>query len=461
MPFQPAALDERTLKAFVDRLIKSSRNTSAVALKRAVAQETVAHMLGFPNWHAASTAVSEERAPTYHKPESSTAIGLYPSEPPRFTPDHACALLLWAFSVGASDVMVREGEKVLVDAYGRRFRVTEHVLSAEEEKAFSVAGKNPFFLDSNQSNPYPLHTFQEWATTFQRPSGAFFRARVCREVVSNGDKSWMETSFRLIASTPPDLSVLLENEPALKSQLTAPTQGLVLVTGGFGQGKTTLLSSLLKEQMALPDKRIVSHERPVEYDYAHIDAALNTTLTQNDVVNIEGGMPKAISASLRIPFLTTIGVGEMRDWETIQETLKAAATGHLVYANQHSENVPDSLTRPLRACPQQRWKDYAVDLIGTTKVVVSQRLVSTTRGTRVALREWLVITPEIERKFLVLLEQARDPVHFRGLLEDLVDRHGHTYEAHAQRLFESGVISKKTRDDYAKWQAARRQEKHH
>lgn len=138
MPFQPQALDERTLKAFVDRLIQSLRQHEA-PLKRSAAQESVARMLGFANWHAAITAVTQNRPKPQASAVSAPGIGLYPAEPLRFTPEHAQAFLLWAFEIGVSDVVVTTGDPIYVEAYGRRSLVTRREITAEEEQAFSQA----------------------------------------------------------------------------------------------------------------------------------------------------------------------------------------------------------------------------------------------------------------------------------------------------------------------------------
>ena len=454
MPFQPQALDERTLKAFVDRLIQSLRQHDA-PLKRAAAQESVARMLGFANWHAAITAVTQNRSKPQESAVSAPGMGLYPAEPLRFTPEHAQAFLLWAFEIGASDVVVTTGDPIYVEAYGRRSLVTRREMTAEEEQAFSQAAGAADPAIASRFHFQDGQQEQEWATTL-RGAGHTFRTRVSRCPVFDDRQRKTVLSLRLMPMLPPDLHTIIQDKK-LREQMVQIKQGMILVGGGSAQGKTTLIAALTKELMDQPLKKIITFDAPIEFDCSTTKPMEGTKITQHDVTH-DPDWPRLtfLRALKRQP--STIIIGQARDQETCEESVRAAMTGHQVIMGQHSETVPDALTKSLRGYGEN-WKSRAVDLLSSVRIVVIQRLVPTTQGTRVALQEWLEMTDQALDSSLALLKDAKDPIHFRGLLEGVLDQHGHSFEQHAQLLFERGVISVKTRDEYARFQAARRTEK--
>ena len=125
---------------------------------------------------------------------------------------------------------------------------------------------------------------------------------------------------------------------------------------------------------------------------------------------------------------------------------------------QHSENVPDALARSARG-DDENWKLRTAELLAGLRVVLVQRIEPTTTGTRIGLQEWLVMTDEARKACLAQLDKATTWLQFRALLEEVLDQHGHTFEASAQNLFKQGIVPKKTADDLAKLQNHRRQEK--
>lgn len=454
MPFQPQALDERTLKAFVDRLMQSLGQHKA-PLKRAAAQESVARMLGFANWHAAITAVTQNRPKPQASAVSAPGIGLYPAEPIRFTPEHAQAFLLWAFEVGASDVVVTTGDPIYLEAYGRRSLVTRREITAEEEQAFSQAAGAADPAIASRFDFQNGQQEQEWATTL-RGAGNTFRTRASRCPVFEDRQRKIVLSIRLMPMLPPDLHAIIQDKNLLEKMVQL-YQGMILVGGGSAQGKTTLVGALTKDLAVRPKGNIFIFDEPIEFDYSTLTLQGSTRIRQLDVTG-DPHWPHATFVRAFRSDASAIVVGHVRYQATVEEAVRAALTGHKVFMGQHSETVPDALTKSLRGYGED-WKSRAADLLASVRVVVVQRLVPTTQGTRVALQEWLEMTSPALDASQALLKDAKDPIHFRGLLEGVLDQHGHTFEQHSQLLFDRGIISRKTRDEYVRFQAERRTEK--
>lgn len=446
MPFQPQALDERTLKAFVDRLLESLRQSSPTPPKRSAAQETVARMLGFPHWHAAITAIGAPRpqpAPTSQS--AGPNVGLYPAEPMVFTPDHAEALLMWAFSVGAHQVTVQEGERLYIQRPNRLHPVSHRVMTAQDEEAFAMALKSP-------RSPEELKTKDsEWVITLKSPSQDHLRIRANRVSTNQG----MQLHLTLFPALPLDLAYVIKN-PELEHQLTS-SRGLVLLTGGTSSGKTTLMSALMKSLLQQPGQQIVSLEDPITFDYENLPMAVatGTTLIQHEGGNTAEIFNDNIVQIMRKP-PAVLFVDRCRHYSTLETCVAASSASTRVFLNQHSDNVPMALTRALG----EDWKKSAANMVASLGMVVSQCLLPQDNGTVLALHEWLVFTPEVKQACIETLAQSQTKYHFRALLEDVLEQHGHTFEAHGQRLFDQGLVSEKTLKELMRFQAMRRQWKH-
>lgn len=441
MPFQPQALDERTLKAFVDRLMESLRQSSPTPPKRSAAQETVARMLGFPHWHAAITAIGAPRSQPAPQPAGRPSVGLYPAEPMVFTPDHAEAVLRWAFSVGAHQVTVQVGERLYIQRPNGLHPVSHRVMTAQDEEAFAVALTSPQSPDELKTND------SDWSITLKSPSQDHLRIRANRVSTSHG----MHLHLTLFPALPLDLAYVIKN-PELEHHLKV-CRGLVLLTGGTSSGKTTLMGALMKSLLQQPGEEIVSLEYPITFDYKNLPVAVatGTTLIQHDGGNTSEIFNDNIVQIMRKP-PAVLFVDRCRHYSTLETCVAASSESTRVFLNLHSDNVPMALTRALG----EDWKKSAVDLVASLGMVVSQRLLLQDNSTVLALHEWLVFTPEVKQAYLDTLAQSQTKHHFRALLEDVLDQHGHTFEAHGQRLFKQGLVSEKTLKELMRIQTIRR-----
>jgi twitching motility protein PilT len=192
-------------------------------------------------------------------------------------------------------------------------------------------------------------------------------------------------SLRLIPRRIPTFDDIMLPEAARR--LVDLPQGLVLVTGPTGSGKSTTLAAMID---AINQKRachILTIEDPIEYVYDHGKSAVNQRELGADTLSFGRALRSALREDPDV-----LLVGEMRDNETIASTLTIAETGHLVFATLHTNDAAQSLDRIVDVFPADQQSQIRVQLAGTLQAVVSQRLIPQRGGGRVAAFEVLVAT---------------------------------------------------------------------
>jgi twitching motility protein PilT len=162
-------------------------------------------------------------------------------------------------------------------------------------------------------------------------------------------------------------------------------QGLVLVTGPTGSGKSTTLASMIDYINEHRECHILAIEDPIEYVHRHKASVVNQREVGYDTDSFE----RALRAALRED-PDVILVGEMRDPETIQFALTLAETGHLVFATLHTNDAAQAVDRIWDVFPHERQTQIRVQLAASLAGVLSQRLVPKIDGGMVAAFELLI-----------------------------------------------------------------------
>jgi len=173
--------------------------------------------------------------------------------------------------------------------------------------------------------------------------------------------------------------------PPIMSHFGDLPQGLVLVTGPTGSGKSTTLASLLDYVNRTHECHILTIEDPIEYVHQHKRSAVN----QREVGLDTDSFANALRAALRED-PDVILVGEMRDLETIQFALTLAETGHLVFATLHTNDAAQAIDRISDVFPSDRQEQIRVQLAASMAGVISQRLIPRVGGGQIAAFEILV-----------------------------------------------------------------------
>lgn len=179
--------------------------------------------------------------------------------------------------------------------------------------------------------------------------------------------------------------------PPVLSELVKKKQGLILVTGPTGSGKSTTLASLIEEINQQRACHIITIEDPVEYIYDNKKAAIEQRELHADTLSFSGALRSAMREAPDVILL-----GEMRDIETIGAALTAAETGHLVLATLHTNNAAQSVDRIVDSFPAGQQNQIRQQLASVILGVISQRLLPRQNGSgMVAAFEVMVGTPPV------------------------------------------------------------------
>ncbi|MCF7918141.1 PilT/PilU family type 4a pilus ATPase [Candidatus Gracilibacteria bacterium] len=152
-------------------------------------------------------------------------------------------------------------------------------------------------------------------------------------------------------------------------------QGLVLIVGPTGEGKSTTLASMIQERANLQTEHIITVEDPVEYLLTSSKSMVQQREVGRDVLNFKDG----IIAGLRED-PDVLMVGEMRDLETISSVLTMAETGHTVFSTLHTNNGPETITRIIDVFPPEHQDQIRSQLATTLTMIISQRLLPAADG---------------------------------------------------------------------------------
>ena len=202
-------------------------------------------------------------------------------------------------------------------------------------------------------------------------------------------KGMMGGVFRVIPAEVPSLDSL--GMPSVLKELTEKEQGLILVTGPTGSGKSTTIAAMLDEINSTRHKHILTIEDPIEFVHRDKKCVVNQREVGSDTINFTQALRRALRQDPDI-----IVVGEMRDAETISIAMTAAETGHLVVSTLHTNDAKQTIDRIINTFPPEEHHQVRVKLSLSLVGVVSQRLLKRADGQgRVAAQEVMLNSPTI------------------------------------------------------------------
>jgi twitching motility protein PilT len=234
--------------------------------------------------------------------------------------------------------------------------------------------------------------------------------------------------MRVIPTEIPTLGSL--NLPAQLSDIANLRNGIVLVTGPTGAGKTSTLAAIVDHINEHHHYHIVTIEDPIEFLHLH----RRSTINQREIGTDTKDFPSALRAALR-QAPKVILIGEMRDYETTEIALEAAETGHLVLSTLHTIDASKTVDRIIGLYPKNEEQVIRTRLAQTFRYILSQRLIPRAdNGGRIAAVEILKSTPRT-REYLqngesegkTLLDAMRDGKfdgmqHFDGVIKEMIER---------------------------------------
>lgn len=240
------------------------------------------------------------------------------------------------------------------------------------------------------------------------------------------------TALRLLNDRIPKLDEL--GLPSAVRELPGYSQGIVLITGETGSGKSTTLAAILDHINHRQCKHILTLEDPIEYVYVPDRCVINQREIGRDTQSFAAGLRAALREDPDV-----ILVGEMRDLDTIETALTAAETGHLVFGTVHTNSAADSIDRIVDVFPAGRQQQIRLQLSMTLKAVVSQQLLPRKTGGRVLACEVMKVDNAIRN----LIREGNTP-QINNIIQSTGAAGNILMDKALQLLFRRGDISPET-----------------
>ena len=202
-------------------------------------------------------------------------------------------------------------------------------------------------------------------------------------------KGSLAAAFRKIPLEIPTIDSL--NLPKIIHSFTTLRQGLILVTGPTGHGKSTTLAAILNEINHTRATHIVTIEDPVEFIFKPVKSIISQREMRSDTHSWQIALRSVLREDPDV-----VLVGEMRDHETISSALTVAETGHLVFATLHTNSAAQTIDRIVDVFPEEQQGQVRLQLSKVIEAVFSQRLIPATAGGRVVGYEVMLGTTAIK-----------------------------------------------------------------
>jgi twitching motility protein PilT len=284
-----------------------------------------------------------------------------------------------AVSDKVSDLIFSPGRPPQVELLGELQPVP--VPGLEKLLPAHTAALAKLIIGNHQTAGENLDKFGSADLSFSAPGFARFRVNIFMQ------RGTHAIVMRVIPNRPPQWSDY--NLPPVLKEIAGLKNGVVLVTGPTGSGKSTTLAAVIDLINQRQQYHIVTIEDPIEFLHSH----KNSTINQREVGSDAKDFPSALRAALR-QAPKVILIGEMRDYETTEIALEAAETGHLVLSTLHTIDASKTVDRIIGLYPKNEEQVIRTRLAQTFRYIVSQRLLPRADGRgRVAAVEVLKSTP--------------------------------------------------------------------
>lgn len=286
------------------------------------------------------------------------------------------ALLKFVVDKNGTDLFLNVGSPPMVKIQGSMKPIGQAALTKENMREIVHA-----MLDIDQ-----LKEFEERRQLdmgYSVDEGGRFRLNVYYQ---KGDPAIVA---RYIVSNIPSINAL--NLPKILEQIATKKQGLVLVVGATGTGKSTTLASMINHRNETMTGHILTIEDPVEFMHSHKKSLISQREIGIDALTYKDALTSAMREAP-----DAILIGECRDMDTMKYALTFAETGHLCYTTLHANNSRQALDRIVNLFPQELHKQIRSDLSEHLKAIICQRLPVTVDGNRIPAVEIMMCTPYIQ-----------------------------------------------------------------
>lgn len=312
-----------------------------------------------------------------------------------------------AMKLRASDIHIVRGIPIRIRIDGILKNLDENIMTEDDCEAYARE------LSANYDE---ISAIGELDLAIGTPDGTRCRVNLFRQQGS------VSAAIRILNSRIPNLEDL--NLPPQVIKFTEYKQGIVLVTGATGAGKSTTLACLLDRINHTQPKHIITLEAPIEYVYIPDQCVINQRDVGLDTRSFEDGLRSILREDPDV-----ILIGEMRDLSTIETALVAAETGHLVFATLHTNSAADTIDRIVKVFPTEQQPQIRMQLSTCLQAVLCQQLLPHQSGRgRVVATEIMTATPAIRN----LIREGKTPQ---------IDNAITTSAAEGNQLMDTSLIS--------------------
>lgn len=221
--------------------------------------------------------------------------------------------------------------------------------------------------------------------------------------------------------------------PAILKSLVMEKNGLLLMVGATGAGKSTTLAAMIDHRNSSAPGHILTIEDPIEFVYEHKQCIVGQREIGLDTHSYENALREAMREAPDV-----ILIGEVRDLETMEAAITYADTGHLCLSTLHAVNANQALDRIINLFPPEQKNQILMDLSLNLKAIISQRLVPTSDGRRIAAVEVMINTPYISE----LVRKGE-----MGEIKEIMEKGGksgmQTFDQSLYGLYKAGKITQK------------------
>ncbi len=219
--------------------------------------------------------------------------------------------------------------------------------------------------------------------------------------------------------------------PDILKNIIMEKRGLILFVGGTGSGKSTSLAALIDHRNSNSTGHIITIEDPIEYVHPHKKCLVSQREIGVDTESYEDALENTLRQAPDV-----ILIGEIRTQETMEHAMAFAETGHLCLSTLHANNANQALDRIINFFPEERRHQLLMDLSLNLKAFISQRLIPTVDGKRVAAIEILLGTSTIQELIM------KGDIHaIKEVMERSEDVGMQTFDSHLFKLYRAGTIS--------------------
>ena len=341
------------------------------------------------------------------------------------------SLLRWAFELEASRVAFQTGHPVWVRVHGRNRRATASTL---DEAQIAQIANHLYGADGTAR----LQGGSDFDVSYEIPidRSRRLRFRLNATPIRTSRRAGANIVLRPIADLPPSLEAQLA-EPAVLVAFR-PREGMVIVSGGTGSGKSTLIAGMTVAKLQDPygHYNIAEAAAPVEFLLDRVKSP-SSTICQTEIPRDLPSFEAFIRGCMRRE-PTDIIVGECRDSTTMGASIQAAISGHALTTTIHANDVSLTMQRIASLCAADERDNLITSVAQSLRLIVNQRLVISTNGRRTALREILVFDAPLRTTLL-----QTSPSDWPTITRRAVQGQGQSYANAIRAALEQGRISEK------------------